>query len=212
MLLKLGFISILSYSQSLIFMSEYNRKDHLHQKAKDDGYRSRAAYKLLEIQKSYKVFNKQQTVLDLGCWPGGWLQVASPLVSKVIGIDIASTESLPEKNITILTGDARENIEALKNHGPYQVVMSDMSPKLTGIRAQDEAGILDCAELTFDIALQLLSEKGAMICKLFPGNDVEAFIKKTLNQKFTKMYRTKLDSSRNSSNEFYIIGVGFKNT
>lgn len=193
-------------------MSEYNRKDHLHKKAKEDGYRSRAAYKLIEINKSYKIFTKNQTVLDLGCWPGGWLQVASPLVCKVVGIDIAATEVLPESNITILTGDAREHIELLESHGPYHVVMSDMSPKLTGIRAQDEAGILDCAELTFDIALRLLSEKGTMICKLFPGNDVEMFIKKTLNQRFSKIYRTKLDSTRSSSNEFYIIGTGFKKT
>jgi 23S rRNA (uridine2552-2'-O)-methyltransferase len=95
----------------------YNRKDQLHQQAKSDGFRSRAAYKLLEIQKKYSLLRCGDVVLDIGCWPGGWLQVAAPIVGSkglVAGIDTATTEPLSQNNIFI-SGSSNNDISSTLN-------------------------------------------------------------------------------------------------
>ena len=124
--------------------SEYNRKDHLYYKAKDEGYRSRAAYKLLEIQQSYKAIPQGAHVLDVGAWPGGWTQVALELVGpkgSVTGIDLQALDPLDDPRCKLIAGDARDLEEILGYPGPcFDSVISDMSPKLTGIKEADQAG------------------------------------------------------------------------
>lgn len=200
-------------------MAEYNRKDHLYEKAKSEGYRSRAAYKLLELDKKYSLIKPGAQVLDLGCWPGGWIQVAAEAVRRsglVFGIDLSETEvfdDLPQ--VQLVTGDARdeESLEKMRTAAPdgYSVVLSDMSPKLTGIREADQAGIVGCAELAFWLAQQILRPGGHLVMKFFKGNESETFIR-SLRPHFERVARSELDATRKTSNEFYAICIGYKGT
>src|SRR5690349_19022392 len=124
----------------------YDRKDALHQRAKREGYRSRAAYKLLELQKRTRLLRRGQCVVDLGAWPGGWLQVAAEIVGnsgRVVGIDLATIEPLAAPQVTILHGDVTDPdsvalvVETLGRKA--DVILSDLAPKLTGIGPRDAA-------------------------------------------------------------------------
>lgn len=194
----------------------YDRKDHLYQRAKEEGYRSRAAFKLIELDKKYKLLRSGLSVVDLGCWPGGWLQVAAARIGKqgvAVGIDLVETEPFTESNVHLITGDAREdsNIESALSYAPggFDLLLSDMSPKLSGIKEADQAGTVACAELALWGAGRLLKPGGAFVCKVFKGNETELFYR-SARPAFDKLIRSELDSTRKTSNEFYILGVGFK--
>src|SRR5512141_1040556 len=124
----------------------YDRKDALHRRAKREGYRSRAAYKLLELQKRTRLLKRGQVVVDLGAWPGGWLQVAAEIVGtsgRVVGIDAAPIDPLAVPQVTVLRDDVTDPscgprlVEVLGR--PADVVLSDLAPKLTGIAPRDAA-------------------------------------------------------------------------
>ena len=196
--------------------AQYNRKDPFYERAKEAGYRSRAAYKLLEINKKYKILKPGTKVIDLGSWPGGWLQVASEIVGEsglVVGIDLVELEPLDKGNTTAITGDARDqsNIRmALEIAGSrFDAVLSDMSPKLSGIPETDQAGTVACAELALEVAGQVLKERGDLIIKVFKGSDTDQFVRR-LKPKFAAINRAELDSTRATSNEYYLIAKGFK--
>ena len=146
-------------------MAKYNRKDHLHQRAKKEGLRSRAAYKLDEVQKQFKILSKGQRVADLGCWPGGWLEGAARMVGpkgRLVGIDRAEVDPpIPLPNVTALVGDLEDEDCAARltralgsDAEPAQadVVLSDAAPKLTGIRETDRANEERLLEAIEDIA------------------------------------------------------------
>lgn len=194
---------------------DYNRTDHFYQKAKAEGFRSRAAYKLLEIDKKYGLLKPGFRVLDLGCWPGGWLQAAAQRVTGsgvVVGIDLVEVEPFPDPQIKTITGDVRDegslNAATQFAGGIFDVVLSDMSPKLSGIRERDRAAALDCAELALDIAGLALRSDGSLVIKVFKSNEAEQFIR-TSRPLFKKVARLELDASRKTSTEFYFIGLGF---
>jgi 23S rRNA (uridine2552-2'-O)-methyltransferase len=193
--------------------SEYKRKDHLYQKAKDEGYRSRAAYKLKEIQATYKIIQNGGCVLDVGAWPGGWTQVALEYLGgagSVVGVDLVTVEPLNDERVTLLTGDARDLAALLPDPTMrFDCVISDMSPKLTGIKEADQAGTVACAELALSVAAGYLKKGGNFVVKVFKGREVEGFVK-AAKPMFNRVVRSELDSTRNSSNEFYVIGLGFK--
>lgn len=196
----------------------YNRKDHLYHKAKSDGYRSRAAYKLEELNKRYGILKHGFKVLDLGAWPGGWMQIASRHVGylgKVVGIDLAEIEAFDGTNIKVITGDVRdeENLSAALEWagGRFDVVISDMSPKLSGIKEADRYGAVACAELAIWAAHHTLRSGGNVVIKVFKGNETEEFVK-SIRPLFNKVARVELDSTRKTSNEFYIAAFGFKST
>lgn len=198
-------------------MADYNRKDHLYKKAKEEGFRSRAAYKISEIDQKYKILKRGSKVLDLGCWPGGWIQIAAQRVGPdglVVGIDLVELEPFPDlAQVQLVVGDARdeanqEQMRALAG-GQFDVVLSDMSPKLTGIKEADQAGTVACAELAAYIAQRMLAKGGALVMKVFKGNETEQFIR-SIRSQYEKIVRTELDSSRNTSNEFYVVAFGYK--
>jgi 23S rRNA (uridine2552-2'-O)-methyltransferase len=195
-------------------MSQYNRKDHLYKKAKEEGYRSRAAYKLIEIQETYNLIRSGDAVLDVGAWPGGWTQVALEFIGQkgtVTGIDLVSVDPIDDPRCTLITGDARDLDTLIPMDGgePFDVVISDMSPKLSGIKEADQAGIVACAELALWAATQFLKNGGNFAVKVFKGGQIETFVK-TARPMFNRLVRTELQSTRNTSNEFYVIGLGFK--
>lgn len=192
-------------------MANYKRKDHLYQKAKEDGYRSRAAYKLKEIQKKYHLIRRGDLVLDLGCWPGSWLEVASEYVNeegRVVGIDLVQTE-VEYNNCETVVGDITDSevIALLKRARPYSVVMSDMSPKLTGITLADNANIEEICLAAEAVMEECLGVGGNFVVKMFKSQECNV-IADRLKKRFDNCYRTELDSSRSSSKEFYLIGIG----
>ncbi|MFO0416135.1 MAG: SAM-dependent methyltransferase [Pseudomonadota bacterium] len=193
--------------------SKYNRKDHLYLQAKDAGYRSRAAYKLKEIQKAYKIIAPNSAVLDVGAWPGGWCQVALEYVGpngSVTGIDLVAVDPIDDPRCHLITGDARDLDTLLSDSSQlFDCVISDMSPKLTGIKEADQAGTVACAELALYVAERHLKKGGSFAVKVFKGGEVEGFVK-SARPMFNRLVRSELDSTRNTSNEFYVIGLGFK--
>lgn len=194
----------------------YERKDHLYKLAKQEGYRSRAAYKLIELDQKYQIVNVGERILDLGSWPGGWLQVAAELTGReglVVGVDLVEIDPLPFEQIKFVSGDVCDD-DVIKrlleiSGEKYDVVLSDMSPKLTGIKEADAAGVVGLAELAVFVAERTLRADGSFVVKLFKTGETERFFR-SLRPLFAKLFRTELKSSRGSSNEFYCIGLGFK--
>ncbi|TNE48842.1 MAG: RlmE family RNA methyltransferase [Deltaproteobacteria bacterium] len=192
------------------------RKDHFHKKAKKEGYRSRAVFKLQEIQKRFRIFRRGGKVLDLGAAPGGWLQVASEFVKregKVVGIDRLPIEPLPLSNVTILEGDLLDpevREEALATLGGHaEVVMSDMAPNLTGVRVTDCVRSFELSMLALNMARQCLSAGGSFVAKIFPGDEFETFLHECRSS-FRKVRTTKPEATRKSSSEVYVIALDFK--
>ena len=196
----------------------YNRKDHLYNQAKSDGYRSRASYKLIELDQKYRLFKPGSKVFDLGCWPGGWLQVASKRVGgggRVVGVDLKETEPLPRSNVSLLHGDAKDEEilgQALSlAGGRFDLVISDMSPKHTGIKEVDQAGTAQVVELAYWACSQVLKPGGTLLCKAFPSGDLDRFVPE-LRAGFSKFQRAGLKSTRKTSKEFYIYCQGYRGT
>lgn len=189
--------------------------DPFVKQAQKDGYRSRASYKLLEINEKDKLIRPGMLVIDLGSAPGGWSQVASSLVGasgKVIASDILPMDSLPD--VTFIQGDFTEDsvfeqiLQAIDGD-PVDVVISDMAPNLSGISAADQAASIYLIELALDMAQQVLKPKGSFIAKAFQGEGYEAFVKEVRNHFDTVVIR-KPDASRSRSREVYVVGKGFR--
>lgn len=198
-------------------MSKYNRKDHFYQQAKEAGVRSRAYYKLKELDKRFGLFSKGDSVLDLGAWPGSWIEYVLSRVGragKAVGIDITKISKMDKENVLLLEGDVRDDeliaeSIAFNENQKFNSVISDMSVKLIGIKDADNASACGLAELALAICYDALGEDGNFVCKVFKSNDIEQLIRK-IRPAFTKITRAELDSTRKTSKEFYIVGVGFK--
>jgi len=195
---------------------KYKPRDHLHQKAKAEGYRSRASYKLIELDQKYRLLKPGAKVLDLGAWPGGWLQVAASKVGKsgvVVGIDLVEIEDLKLPQVKTFTGDIRDEevLSSALEHGQggFDLVLSDMSAKLTGIREVDNLASIGLVEMALYICGQALLPGGHFVAKVFKSNEAEQFVKNS-RALFNKLNRAELSSSRKTSNEYYVVGVGFK--
>ena len=198
-------------------MAPYKRKDHLHQRAKKEGLRSRAAYKLEEVQKSHKLLSKGQRVVDLGCWPGGWLEVAARLVGRggcVVGVDRAEVDpEIPLPQVKALVGDLEDpdTAELLRqNLGAERadVVLSDAAPKLTGIRETDRANEERLLEAIEALLPQLLRVGGSLLIKILEGPEAQA-IDRRIRTSFDRAKALKLRSTRKGSSERYLIGQGY---
>lgn len=192
------------------------RRDAYYWKAKREGYRSRAAYKLVELDRGQHLLKAGARVLDLGCAPGGWMQVALERVGprgRVVGIDLAPVSPFPQPNATVIQGDMRDPAvaeaaaEALG--GPADVVLSDMSPKLSGIRDADIARSLDLVEAALAIARRLLRPGGAFVAKVFASPDTDALVAR-LRTAFQTLKVVEPEASRKASAELYLVGKGFK--
>jgi len=175
--------------------------DHYVQKARQQGYRSRAAFKLLEIDKSESILKPGMTVLDLGAAPGGWSQVAAQKVKprgRVSAIDLV--DIAPISGVTILKGDFRQ----LAIESRVDVVLSDVAPNLSGIANVDQARLLELAGAAVEICRKVLKPDGVFLLKAFHG---EAFddVRKRLNEVFVKVKVVKPPASRGESAETYVV-------
>ena len=176
--------------------------------AKDRGYRSRAAFKLLEINKKFNILHG--VAIDLGAAPGGWSQIATKFCQKVYAIDLLDMEDLPK--VEFIKGDFTNNqiIEKLRNNcGKVDVVLSDMAPNTCGIKSADHLKIMALVELAFDFSCKVLNHKGSFVTKIFQGG-AEADFAKKLKKFFTNVKYFKPNSSRKDSVEMYIVATGFQ--
>jgi 23S rRNA (uridine2552-2'-O)-methyltransferase len=178
-------------------------------KAKEQGYRSRAAFKLLELDEREKLLRPGMTVVDLGAAPGGWAQVAAKKVAPggcVIAIDLL--EIAPISGVTVLRGDFREKVllETLAGR-PADAVLSDVSPNLSGIGNVDQARALELTGAAIDFCRQALKKEGFFLVKAFHG---EAFGEITLRLKktFSRIKVIKPSASRGESSETYVLARG----
>lgn len=186
-------------------------------RAKTDGYRSRAAYKLLEINEKYKFLKKGQRIVDLGAAPGGWCQVASRILEatsanpSIVALDYLPMD--PMAGVTVLELDflseeAPAKVLSALEHAP-DVVLSDMAAPTTGHRQTDHYRTMYLCEVAMDFAIAVLKPKGSFLAKTFQGG-TEGEILKKLQSCFTKVYHVKPPSSRPESVELYILALGFK--
>ncbi len=201
-------------SSSVRWMSEH-LKDEFVKKAKKEGYRSRAAYKLLEIIDKDQIIKTGFKVLDLGAAPGGWSQVAIKIVGKtgqVIATDILPVESIA--NVEFLQGDFTEEriykkLLNLTNKQKINVVLSDMAPNMSGQISIDQPKSMYLAELALDMATKVLSHNGHFVVKIFHGDGFDGFIQNS-RKNFKKVIIRKPKASRPRSKEVYLIASQLK--
>ena len=188
------------------------RKDHYRKLAHEEGYRSRSAYKLIELNKSYRILGPGHFVLDLGCAPGGWTQVASQIVGnkgKVMGIDTSFVEEIP--GVYMLKANISDNtIEEifLFFNKKINAVISDLSPQVTGNWSVDHSIQISLNYDAAKIMEQVLAKKGNAIFKIFDGEYSNEFYE-YLKKNFLKIKLTKPKSSRKPSSELYCICLGY---
>jgi 23S rRNA (uridine2552-2'-O)-methyltransferase len=186
-------------------------EDALHRQAKKEGYRSRAAYKLKEIQKRHHVIRKSDTVVDLGAAPGSWLQVVRSLTDgRVVGVDL--NPILPIEGVDTLVGDfSRLEIQdrLIDDLGPVSVVLCDAAPHLTGQRNYDQAVATALGSDALTCAVRLLKKGGNFVIKGFQGDMFEEFLAE-VKQHFMIVHLLRPQSTRRGSAEIYLIGKNFK--
>jgi 23S rRNA (uridine2552-2'-O)-methyltransferase len=187
------------------------------QRSKKDGYRSRSAYKLTEIDERDKLLKPGLLVVDLGSAPGGWSQVLAQRIGasgKVVAIDLLEME--PVAGVTFVRGDfaSRKGLAALdaalEGRKP-DLVLSDMAPNMTGIAVTDQARTMELAEIARDYALERLAPEGALLIKIFQGSGYDEYLM-SLRKAFRKVLVRKPDASRDESAEQYLLARGLKNT
>ena len=191
------------------------KKEHFYKQAKRVGYRARSSFKLLQIQKKFNIIKKGDTVVDLGAAPGGWSQVAKEIVGengKVIGVDLMQIR--PLFGVTFLQADmTRESslceLENVIEGKQADVIISDMSPDISGNYSVDHARSLYLSEQALKTAEILLKLNGNFVCKVFTGEDLDVFVKK-INKKFRIVKRYFPPASRKTSSEIYIIAKFFR--
>ena len=199
---------------SLKWLQEHFNDPYV-KKAQKDGYRSRASYKLLEIQDKDKLIRPGMSVIDLGAAPGGWSQVTSRLIGgqgRLIASDILEMDSIPD--VTFVHGDFTEDkvlAEILEAVGNSQVdlVISDMAPNMSGLPAVDMPRARFLCELALDLAGRVLRPGGDFLVKVFQGEGFDEY-HKNIRKLFEKVQTRKPDSSRDRSREQYLLCRGFR--
>lgn len=205
----------MSRSKSSQNWLDRQRNDEYVKLAQKEGYRSRAVYKLLEIQERDRLIRPGMTIVDLGAAPGGWCQVAKKLVGKkgtVIGLDILPIE--PMIDVTFIEGDFLEDsvyqeLERITENHQIDLVLSDIAPNISGVAAVDLPRAMYLCELVLDFSRQHLKPGGAMAIKVFQGEGFDQFVKE-MKGLFAKVVTRKPKSSRKKSREVYLVATGRK--
>ena len=196
------------------WLQEYHADEYVKQ-AKQAGYRSRAVYKLAQIDARDHLFYPGMTVVDLGAAPGGWSQWIQQRLHhqvKLIAVDILTIEPLP--GVICIQGDFHEPkvIAELHHYLGKQgvdLVMSDMAPNISGIKAIDQPRAMLLAELAKDFALDVLSQQGSFLCKIFQGEGFDAYLRE-LKSYFRKVVIRKPNASRARSAEIYVLASDYQ--
>ncbi len=191
------------------------KRDLYWRLAKQRGYRSRSAFKLLEIQRRFGVIRRGDRVLDLGCHPGGWLQVSSKLVGKegrVVGVDLKETD-VGLRNVVFLRADVMDPgiEEALRSYAPfgYDVLLSDLSPNISGTWELDHARQMALSRRALEVARSVLKDGGNAVFKVFQGEELDSFIRE-VRSSFADVHIVKPRASRPQSSELYVVALGLR--
>lgn len=189
--------------------------DHYVKEAQRLGYRSRAAFKLLEIIEKDKLVKKGHTVIDLGAAPGGWAQILTPLLGprgRLLATDILPMDNLAD--VEFIQGDFTEDefierLLQLLGAGRADLVLSDMAPNMSGMRGIDQPRAMHLAELALDLAVQVLKPDGGFVCKIFHGEGFDQYMI-DLRTHFGRVVTRKPSASRPRSREVYVVGTGYR--
>lgn len=192
------------------------KRDYYYKKAKEEKYRSRAAYKLLQAVKKYHFIKEGDVVLDLGAAPGGWVQAARKNVGSdgyVLGVDLKSIEPFEEENVRTITGDItdEETLQEILGLLPKEAdaVISDASPNISGVWEVDHARQMGLALKALEIAFETLRPSGSFFVKVFQGDMLDDFRTKVKNH-FQEVRWVKPEASRGKSSELFILGLNLK--
>ncbi len=191
-------------------------KDHYYQKAKEQNYLARSIFKLEEIDKKYKVIRPHHKIIDFGYFPGSWVQYCAEKINEhglVVGIDIQPVNQKIEhlERVNLFEKDAFdvEDLTELGVDKPFDVFLSDMAPKTTGIKSVDQIGSLNLVEKVFYLLPKFLKPGGNLVIKVFESNDCQVFLKEQ-RKNFQEWNYLRPKSTRSVSKEFFVIGKGFK--
>ena len=192
------------------------KREYYYRKAKEEKFRSRASYKLLQAVKKYKFIKPGYVVLDLGAAPGGWTQAARKLVEEsgfVLAVDLKPIESFDESNVRTVIGDISEpqTVKVILELLPHSadVVISDVAPNVSGIWELDNARQIDLAQQSLKVAASVLRYGGNFFVKVFQGSSTNRFINEVRRQfSFVKMVKPR--ASRSKSAELYVLGMNYK--
>lgn len=194
----------------------YKPNDAYYKKAKREGYRSRAAYKLIELQQRFRLIKAGDWVVDLGAAPGGWLQIAANYVGasgRIVGVDLQAIDALGARPITLIQGDITDSAVQQKITeilgGPAHCVLSDLAPRLSGIRDADTARCLELNQTALKVAARLLRPGGTLLVKSFVNQELQSFTWE-LKKYFLSVQRTRPEATRQASSELYFCATGFR--
>ncbi len=189
--------------------------DEFVKRAQKDGYRARAAYKLIEIDDKDKLIKPGMTVVDLGATPGSWCQVVVQRLKgqgRIIALDILEMQPIP--GVLFIQGDFREDavlkqLEAAIENKPVDLVIADMAPNISGVKDVDQAGVMYLTELALDFCQRWLKPGGNFLVKVFIGSGFDELVKQMRTQ-FDKVVTRKPKASRDRSSEVYLLGLNKK--
>jgi len=189
------------------------RKDEYYNRAKQEGYRTRAAYKLKQLDREADLLSHGDRVVDLGAAPGGWLQVAAEEVGEtgtVVGVDFQRIRELDHENVETIKGDmteqrTKDRLTEVIGEAGADLVISDMAPNMTGEYDLDHARSVHLARQAFAVAEEILATDGDFVAKVFQGQDLDA-LREEIEESFQYVRTMSPEASRDSSSEVYLVG------
>ena len=191
------------------------RRDYYRRRAQKEGYRSRASFKLLQINNKYNILKKGNIVVEFGCAPGGWLQVASDQVGPlgfVLGLDLKKVTNMDSDNLKVIISDVTSSglAETVLRYlpGRAKVVLSDLSPNVSGVWELDHVKQIDMSRKVVSTLTSILSKDGKAVLKAFEGADLKELVNE-LRYKFARVEVAKPSASRGRSSEVYLVCIGF---
>ena len=194
---------------------EEHQNDEFVRRARKEGYRSRATFKLIEINEKYRILKPGMIVVDLGSAPGGWMQVAVGEVGssgRVIGVDMHDMECLPGAELVkgaFMTDQTLATLMSCLNGAPVDLVISDMAPNLSGMKEIDQPRVISLVELAAEFAKTTLKPGGGLLVKCFEGEGINR-IREEFAFNFSRLSNIKPKASRRKSREIYLLGQGFR--
>jgi len=191
------------------------KNDHYYNLAKKRNYRSRATYKLFQLNEKFNIIKEKNVVVDLGCAPGGWLQAARDIVGDkgfIVGIDLQTVKPLPYENVIAIKGDMtkEEILKQAKDLLPEKpdAIICDASPNISGVWDVDHSRSLELTTMALMTATKMLKKGGNFVVKVFQGDLFEKYVQ-LVSEYFDKAFTTKPRASRDESAEVYVIGKRF---
>jgi 23S rRNA (uridine2552-2'-O)-methyltransferase len=191
------------------------KKDYFRKRAREEGYRSRAAFKILQINQKYKLFRERDRIIDIGSAPGGWLEVAAKQVGQdglVIGVDLVAVKPVG-KNVKIIRADIfspdfPDKLHYALGKGNADCVLADLSPKVSGVWDIDQFRQIDLCHKVVDLLPSILVRGGSTVMKAFQGAELDSLIKR-LKKSFSRVEVSKPSASRSVSSEVYLVSMDF---